>query len=461
MKVFDDFLPWTKKRIEGISQDQWQVLFNNANGIIQDQQIPITNIMVLLGAKLLGNQNLNLFKNRHALVQWYQSVGRYTFDIDGLQRLRSITDDAIPAGKVNGVNLIGYSGATTGLGEDVRNLAAMLESIDIPYAINMLGHPADSVAYIKKQDRLVEHRYSHSIFCINLIEYQKIWQSTPDLHKVYGKIALQAPWELPNLPKVSKECLDSVDTFWCISSFVLNAFESQEYTNSVLVPPICIANTEITSFNQLQSRPFTFLYVFDASSYLQRKNPLAAVNAFQTAFPTQTDVRLVLKVANVKDSSDYQALQRACLSDKRIKLDSQMYSTDQLTQLMQRCDCYLSLHRSEGFGRTIAEACILGKPVIATNWSGSVDILGEQNVLSVSYRLVPVEEGQYPYSEGQAWAEAEIDDAADKMRQIVSLPEKQRAQIGDLNRIRVLERYTLTETKSQYRDLLAEFLVGQ
>ena len=56
-----------------------------------------------------------------------------------------------------------------------------------------------------------------------------------------------------------------------------------------------------------------------------------------------------------------------------------------------------------------------GNIVIATNYSGIIDYMKETNSLLVDYKLIPIQEDQYPYGEGQFWAEPDINDACEKL----------------------------------------------
>jgi glycosyltransferase involved in cell wall biosynthesis len=94
----------------------------------------------------------------------------------------------------------------------------------------------------------------------------------------------------------------------------------------------------------------------------------------------------------------------------------------EIRSLVGQCDCFVSLHRSEGFGRGLAEAMLMGKPVIATGYSGNLDFTNEENCCLVDYELVPVGDGEYPFGAGQLWAEADVDVAADFMRTLVNDP---------------------------------------
>ena len=87
--------------------------------------------------------------------------------------------------------------------------------------------------------------------------------------------------------------------------------------------------------------------------------------------------------------------------------------------LMHCCDCYVSLHRSEGYGLTIAEAMLIGKPVITTGYSGNLDFTTDETALLVDYKLIPVEQGDYPYANGEMWAEPDIEQAGDYMKKLV------------------------------------------
>jgi glycosyltransferase involved in cell wall biosynthesis len=98
--------------------------------------------------------------------------------------------------------------------------------------------------------------------------------------------------------------------------------------------------------------------------------------------------------------------------------------TDRETKsLIKLCDCFLSLHRSEGFGRGLAEAMYLGKPVIATGYSGNLDFTNEHNSCLVDYRLIPVRDHEYPFASGQKWADPDIEHAVWFMKRVVNEPQ--------------------------------------
>jgi glycosyltransferase involved in cell wall biosynthesis len=92
---------------------------------------------------------------------------------------------------------------------------------------------------------------------------------------------------------------------------------------------------------------------------------------------------------------------------------------DRVYLLQAACDCFVSLHRSEGFGLSVAESMFLGKPVISTDWSGTAEFVNAENGCPVHYRLVSIEENAGPYHQGQVWADADLDHAAWHMRRLV------------------------------------------
>ena len=87
--------------------------------------------------------------------------------------------------------------------------------------------------------------------------------------------------------------------------------------------------------------------------------------------------------------------------------------------LVDACDAYVSLHRAEGFGRTLAEAMLLGKPVVGTDFSGNTDFLTKDTGYPVKWTRRAVAPGEYPFTEpaDQAWwADPDIPEAARQLR---------------------------------------------
>ena len=180
----------------------------------------------------------------------------------------------------------------------------------------------------------------------------------------------------------------------------------------VVAPEI---NTSLTRkhFN-LPESAYIFYFGFDFRSYVARKNPYAAIAAFKAAFPDpRSGVILLLKTLGCQDRpNELKKLREYIGLEKRIIIQDIEYAAVEMASLVNLYNCYVSLHRSEGFGRGPAEAMLLNKPVIATAYSGNMDYMTEQNSCLVEYKLIPVQAGQYPGFENQVWADPSVDHAA-------------------------------------------------
>jgi glycosyltransferase involved in cell wall biosynthesis len=166
---------------------------------------------------------------------------------------------------------------------------------------------------------------------------------------------------------------------------------------------------------------FTFLFCFDFFSVFQRKNPIAIINAFQSAFGQKDDVQLVIKSHNGQHHprSLNPALQQI-KGDSRITWIDESMDQQRRYDLINACDCYVSLHRSEGFGLTMAEAMLLEKPVIATGYSGNLDFMTPKNSFLCGYKLIPVGPNHHPYPSDGVWADVNVDEAASFMKYVVN-----------------------------------------
>jgi glycosyltransferase involved in cell wall biosynthesis len=158
-----------------------------------------------------------------------------------------------------------------------------------------------------------------------------------------------------------------------------------------------------------------FLFTFDAESVVERKNPLGLIRAFRAAFKNVSDVRLVLKLARGGEGVR-RSLREASGNDDRLVLIDTVLDRSEIHSLIAACDCYVSLHRAEGFGLTIAEAMALGKPVIATSYSGNADFMTPTNSLQVGYELIELERDFGPYPRGSRWADPDLRQASEFMR---------------------------------------------
>lgn len=224
-------------------------------------------------------------------------------------------------------------------------------------------------------------------------------------------------WELEEFPEAWLAALDQVDEIMVSSAFVERAVRRVCNKPVTVIPLPILAD----SASALQRRHFglpegdtIFFCAFDFNSSIARKNPYAVIDAFRKAFPLGNEkVFLLIKSSNgYKQRGLLWALMDAAAVDDRILVRDDMLERDHLQALHQCIDVHVSMHRSEGFGLGLAEAMSLGKPVIATAYSGNQEFMTPSNSCPVRFRMVPVLDGQYPHAKGQRWADPDIADAA-------------------------------------------------
>jgi glycosyltransferase involved in cell wall biosynthesis len=242
-------------------------------------------------------------------------------------------------------------------------------------------------------------------------------------------------WELEIVPEQWLRAIEMVDEIMVASTFVEAAF--RRVTDKPIVRiPLPLYNVPDSGLKRedfgIDPDKFVFLCTFDFQSSIARKNPFAAIQAFRLAFPPQRhDVSLLIKSSNGHRAIEQlRSLLNAASEDSRIVVHDDIIPRAHVQALQRCCDAYVSLHRAEGFGLGMAESMALGKPVIATGWSGNVDFMDAENSILVDYRLIPVGAGEYPDSDDACWAEPDLQAAAGAMLRLVDEPGLAR-KLGD------------------------------
>jgi glycosyltransferase involved in cell wall biosynthesis len=184
---------------------------------------------------------------------------------------------------------------------------------------------------------------------------------------------------------------------------------------------------------------FVVLFAFSVRSIFQRKNPEAAIAAYCQAFGPGDGAHLVLKtIGGDEHWEDVERLRYLASGRPDIHIVHEQVRAVEVRAMIELCDCYLSLHRSEGFGLSIAEAMARGRPVVATGWSGNMDFMDERTAHLVPYELVPIPDGCAPYSNTGEWAEPDVDAAAAALRAVHDDRDAARA-LGDRARRHIAE----------------------
>jgi glycosyltransferase involved in cell wall biosynthesis len=318
-----------------------------------------------------------------------------------------------------------------GIGEDLRMAVAACQAAGIPYRVLNVNagkelRQADQELSSQVNSSKDQAPYAINIFCLPIFDLvSRIFLAQgPEVFRNYYNIGW-SPWELSVWPKAWKGAFDLLDEVWAGSSFSLAMYQKTTLKPCYLMP-LAASVERVQTFARkhfkLPIKPFLFLYVFDFNSHLNRKNPSALITAFQKAFPiNDRSVGLVLKIMNANPENPvWMAFLNDCKADSRIKIIQQTMDRPEVLGLIKVCDAYVSPHRAEGFGRTLAEAMLFGKPVVATNYSGNASFMDPELTLPVQYDLVSLSQGDYHFIQAEdkaIWAEPSIDHLVERLKE--------------------------------------------
>ncbi|MFN0163513.1 MAG: glycosyltransferase family 4 protein [Burkholderiales bacterium] len=318
-----------------------------------------------------------------------------------------------------------------GMGEHVRatfrsmRAAAMLPRLTDVYRLQE-PNPAEVAEF---GPALTEETAAINVYHVNGNEVDQAIKHLSYREHWSGYNIIYPLWELPRYPAEWARQLDLFDEIWAPSSYIEDSLRNACSKPVVRMTLACDVHLRAMfgrrHFGIPEAR-YTFFFFYDLRSYTARKNPLAVINAYRKLLAQipHAPVHLVIKVNGADTDVDGYEVLNAELGDLagRATLISASLTYDEIKNLVRACDCFVSLHRSEGYGFGIAEAMALGKPVIATAHGGNTDFMAAHVSMHVPFVLVPVKEGEYPHHEGQVWADADCAAAALAMRKVSEDP---------------------------------------
>ena len=358
-----------------------------------------------------------------------------------------------------GLNIAGFLTADLGIGESARCMVRAADAAALPTALVPLK--------LNCKNRLGEQTYASRLQDDNPHSVNVVHVDPPasrDLDHHHGEKFRSGKynigyfaWELPEFPDTWVPSFDFFDEIWCPSDFSAAAI-AMKSPLPVLTMPHAISfarPTEPTGVLRarfgLPAEQFLFLTLFDLNSYAERKNPRAVVEAFRQSGLGSVGASLVIKVQNAAGNvADFSALQ-ASVHD----LPGTIFLTDTLSRadiyaLQAACDCFVSLHRSEGFGLAVAECMFLGKPVISTDWSATAEFVTPANGCPVRAPLVALEKNHGPYAKGSIWADPDQGHAAEWMKRIFR-DHVLTARLGAAARVTIEGKFSPAAIGTRYR----------
>lgn len=324
---------------------------------------------------------------------------------------------------VPGVNLAGYLDAGLGLGEAARQVAGALEAAGALVAPLALTHASAPPASTTRAVR-GEPVHDTTLVCTTP-------EGMPAARDELGPAAFEGRrviglwwWEVHGLPGRWARSFDGVDEVWAGSRFVADVLGAVAPVPVVrmalpVAPPLASAAGRAAM--GLPEEAFLFGFVFDHASGFARKNPLGLIEAFAHAFPAdgRGPEHLVVKAGGGERHPEaHAALLAAAAAHPRVHVLEGHMVAEEKNALIARLDCYVSLHRSEGFGLTIAEAMLLGVPVVATDFGGSRDLVTAFTGWPVDWRAQAIGPGHAPYPPEGTWAAPDVEHAAAVLRQV-------------------------------------------
>jgi len=425
----------------------------------------------------LFNSNLDYFSRdfiKNIFLQQSYSIDKKVFltkDNNG-NRLESAAL-SIEDNDILDVQVIGPFEKASGLGQATRLSARVIEKAG--FSINKVDFDLDNpapVGFNNKENISTLKNAKINLIHLNAESVPLVFAYMPDVFEDSYNIGYFY-WELDSPAKCHDLALDLLDEVW-----VSTEYGVQQYKPVTNKPVINVGMTyeKIKSSTYEESRSFlmnsydinkedtVFLATFDSFSFIQRKNPLGVLNAFRDAFKDKEEVKLLIKTHNKDFIADpvqlkiWEEIDSIVDSDDRIILINETFQYEDLLKFKKGCDCYISLHRSEGWGFGMIESMNLNLPVIATGYSGNLEFTNDENSWLVDYKEVYLKPDDYIFVlPGQKWAEPSIESASKAMREAYENKDlrKEKAQKG---KEYVQEHFNIDVISERYKTRLDEII---
>jgi glycosyltransferase involved in cell wall biosynthesis len=340
----------------------------------------------------------------------------------------------------DGVNLIGYIQGEIGLAQSCRLVAHGLQEAEMPFTIYNYKQVSDMRFNDNSWNYKISEElpYNVNIFHINPYELPLAYfRLGRDKWDERYNIAFWL-WELEKFPEEWEDAFLLADEIWTPSEFASQSIIGKP----VHTIPYALSMTECgdygRTFFELPEEFFLFLCMYDCNSTMERKNPLGAISAYKLAFSKDDkNVGIVLKINNPQQK-DIEFIKRELYGYSNIFLIAEVMDKPQVNALISCVDVFVSLHRAEGFGLVMAEAMMLGTPVIATNWSSNTEFMDNDVACMVDCELVQIEKDIGQYKAGNRWAEPDINQAAEYMKELRT-NEAKRKQLTEKAKAHILE----------------------
>ena len=384
-----------------------------------------------------------------------------------------------------GVNIIGWHGGKFSIGIIANKLYAAAHSAGLN--VNAIQLPSPGGGKKFSHPSLLNYEVTRSpsefvnVVAVNADCTPFVTNNIPSVVRSNKYNIGYWAWELDVFPKDWIHYLKKFDEIWCLSVFIKNSLETTPgydgtpvrvlnlpLLDEEAVQPMESAESlpyELMPLKSQNTNPFVFLVVFDFMSYPKRKNPSAVIKAFLDAFPKEKDPTqkfyLVVK-AHSGTADEMEELKAEANNDPRIIFIFRVLNDAENIALHNYQDCYVSLHRSEGYGLNILESMGAGIPVIATSYSGNADFFGvapsyhPQCHYLVPFKIVELKEDYGPYKAGNHWAEPDHDYTVKAMRKVVKQNCKQ-AHGKTISRL-VFNQFGQNAIGKKMQELLAESL---
>jgi glycosyltransferase involved in cell wall biosynthesis len=408
------------------------------------------------------------------LVQWMETHGvreepvlAKLIERRPLSRRDEVARRATAPSGTAGVRIVGYLGDGLGIGEAARSYARSLaaagmdvETVEVPAPMERRAASGGGTANRRRvawegTPRRDAAAPGAEIVCVNPPELLRLHRAGMERPPGVHRIGVWA-WELDTIPPDWEQAYPLVDEIWVYSEHVASALRDAPVPVSVVPLSIDLGRLGSPAARSADASPFTFLFVFDLLSSVERKNPLGLIEAYHSAFAPGEGARLVLKTSNGDNRPEQlERIRVAALGRPDIEVIDEFLPVERRDALIAGCDCYVSLHRAEGFGLTIAEAMAAGRPAIATGWSGNLGFMTAETSHLVGWRPALVEAGSELYPAGARWAEPDLDEAAALMRQVRDDPEAARL-LGEAGCRHVCELLAPAIVGARARDRLEE-----